>query len=49
MINVATDPKLGKILVDASGMTLYIYTKDGPNQSNCTDSCLDITEGYPIL
>src|SRR5450759_4000816 len=31
-ISVATDPKFGKILVDGKGMTLYMYTKDEPNQ-----------------
>ncbi len=53
-INVATDPKLGKILVDGNGMTLYMYTKDGPNQSNCAGNCLKnwpalITQGHPTL
>ena len=28
VINVATDAKLGKILIGANGMTLYMYTKD---------------------
>ena len=28
MINIATDPKLGKILVGANGMTLYMFMKD---------------------
>jgi predicted lipoprotein with Yx(FWY)xxD motif len=53
-INVATDPKLGQILVDGKGMTLYMYTKDGPNQTNCTPQCLKfwpalITQGNPTL
>ncbi len=39
VLNVATDPKLGKILVDGKGMTLYIFTKDGPDKSNCTGGC----------
>jgi predicted lipoprotein with Yx(FWY)xxD motif len=39
-INVATDPTLGKILVDGKGMTLYMYTKDTPDTSNCTGGCL---------
>jgi len=30
----------GKILVDSKGMTLYAFTKDGPNVSNCTGQCL---------
>ena len=38
-INVVTDPKLGKILVDGMGMTLYIFTKDTPDTSNCTGNC----------
>ena len=40
MLNVATDPTLGKVLVDGKGMTLYMYTKDTANQSNCTAGCL---------
>jgi predicted lipoprotein with Yx(FWY)xxD motif len=53
-INVATDPKLGKILVDGQGMTLYVFTKDGPDQSNCDASCIAtwpplLTQGKPIL
>jgi predicted lipoprotein with Yx(FWY)xxD motif len=51
---VATDAKLGQILVDGKGMTLYIFTKDGPDQSNCTGSCLAnwpplLTQGAPII
>jgi predicted lipoprotein with Yx(FWY)xxD motif len=53
-INVVTDPKLGQILVDSKGMTLYIFTNDGPNQSNCNASCLAkwpplLTQGKPTL
>jgi predicted lipoprotein with Yx(FWY)xxD motif len=40
MIQVATDAKLGQILVDGRGMTLYQFTKDQPGQSNCADQCL---------
>jgi len=51
---VADNPTLGKILVGNNGMTLYIFTKDGPNQSNCNATCLAnwpplITEGSPKL
>ena len=54
VINVVTDPKLGKILVGNNGMTLYIYTKDAPNQSNCSGQCLInwpalVTKGNPTL
>jgi len=53
-INVASDPKLGQILVDGNGMSLYVFTKDGPDQSNCDASCLAnwpplLTQGNPIL
>ena len=53
-INVATDPKLGKILVDGKGMTLYMYTKDAANKSNCAAGCLKawpplLTQGSPTL
>jgi predicted lipoprotein with Yx(FWY)xxD motif len=40
MVNVANHSQYGKILVDGDGMTLYMFTKDGPNQSNCADGCL---------
>jgi predicted lipoprotein with Yx(FWY)xxD motif len=53
-INVATDPKLGKILVDGKGMTLYIFTKDAAGKSNCSGACLTawpplLTQGKPNL
>jgi predicted lipoprotein with Yx(FWY)xxD motif len=39
-VNLA-DSKLGKILVGANGMTLYIFTPDGTSgKSACTDKCL---------
>ncbi|BDO43045.1 hypothetical protein [Cellulomonas sp. NTE-D12] len=31
---------LGTILVDGSGRTLYLFTKDSPNTSTCTGGCL---------
>jgi predicted lipoprotein with Yx(FWY)xxD motif len=53
-INVADDPKLGKILVDGKGMTLYMYTKDEADKSNCSGKCIDfwpplLTSGKPNL
>jgi predicted lipoprotein with Yx(FWY)xxD motif len=53
-INIATDPKLGQILVDANGMTLYIFTNDAPDKSNCNGDCLKnwpplLTQGKPVL
>ena len=45
---------LGKILVDGKGMTLYIFTNDQPDKSNCTGDCLVkwppfLTKGTPKL
>lgn len=34
------DSNLGKILVDGTGKTLYLFTKDTPNTSNCSGQCL---------
>jgi predicted lipoprotein with Yx(FWY)xxD motif len=53
-INVATDAKYGKILVDGKGMTLYMFTKDAANTSNCAGGCLKawpplLTQGSPVL
>ena len=36
---LATDPKLGKFLADSNGMTLYIFTKDTKDTSNCYGKC----------
>jgi predicted lipoprotein with Yx(FWY)xxD motif len=38
-IDETTDPTLGNILVDQNGITLYIFTKDTPNTSNCDAAC----------
>jgi predicted lipoprotein with Yx(FWY)xxD motif len=38
-VQVADHPDLGKILTDGAGMTLYLYTKDGENVSNCYGQC----------
>lgn len=39
MVNMGKNDKLGSFLVDSKGMTLYLYTKDTPNTSNCYDKC----------
>jgi predicted lipoprotein with Yx(FWY)xxD motif len=36
----ADHPDFGQILVASDGMTLYIFTQDGVNESNCADDCL---------
>ena len=38
-LKVATT-SLGSVLVDGSGRTLYVFTKDEKNKSNCTGACL---------
>ncbi len=40
------DSAKGKILVDGNGMTLYIYTRDSANTSNCTGAC---AKNWPAL
>jgi predicted lipoprotein with Yx(FWY)xxD motif len=45
-LEVANDPTFGEILVDGEGMTLYMFTVDGPNQSNCDEGCL---QAWPPL
>jgi predicted lipoprotein with Yx(FWY)xxD motif len=39
-VMVATSATLGNYLVDATGMTLYWFTKDSVGQSACTGGCL---------
>jgi predicted lipoprotein with Yx(FWY)xxD motif len=53
-LSVASDPKLGQILVGDQGMTLYIFTKDEPGKSNCDAACLKkwpplLIQGSPVL
>jgi predicted lipoprotein with Yx(FWY)xxD motif len=36
---ITTTEKLGQILVDGDGRTLYIYTKDAKDASTCYDKC----------
>jgi predicted lipoprotein with Yx(FWY)xxD motif len=54
MINVVNNATLGNILVGNNGMTLYIFTTDAPDNSNCVDKCLAawpplLTQGAPVL
>ena len=46
LVKVATDPQLGKILVDSKGMTLYLYSRDTKGMSNCYNQC---ETNWPIL
>ena len=38
-VNAAVHAELGSILVDAAGRSLYLYTNDEPNVSNCAGGC----------
>ncbi|HWT79740.1 MAG TPA: hypothetical protein VN648_13225, partial [Candidatus Methylomirabilis sp.] len=50
-VMVAQNTKLGDILTDSQGMTLYMFKKDKPGESVCVDQCaknwppLTIAEG----
>lgn len=52
-IAVATNGKLGKILVNGSGQTLYLFEKDTSTASTCYASCATywppvLTSGAPV-
>ncbi|MCH8224793.1 MAG: hypothetical protein IIC97_02880 [Chloroflexi bacterium] len=52
MVASSQEGNLGPNLVDGDGMTLYLYTRDQRNVSNCTGGCAGawpplITEGEP--
>lgn len=39
---VVRDSKLGPIITDDKGMTLYMFTPDARNVSNCEGACLNV-------
>lgn len=41
-----TTSKLGKILTDAQGRTLYLFTKDSSAGSSCTGACLGVWPAF---
>ncbi|MEU9859290.1 SCO0930 family lipoprotein [Streptomyces sp. NPDC047971] len=47
-LSVRKDPKLGDIVVDSRGMTVYRFKKDSawPMKTACTDACL---EKWPVV
>jgi predicted lipoprotein with Yx(FWY)xxD motif len=45
-IKLADDVTFGKILTDAEGKSLYFFSDDVKNTSNCVDGCLNI---WPIF
>jgi predicted lipoprotein with Yx(FWY)xxD motif len=54
-VQVRMHPQYGNILTDAQGRTLYRFTRDEPNVSNCYDQCaqtwppLTLDSGDPTL
>ncbi len=51
-VDIGQNAALGSFLVDAKGMTLYLFTKDSPNTSNCAGGCAKawpplLTNGAP--
>jgi len=46
MVMLGENGELGKFLVDDKGMTLYLFTKDEKNVSNCYDKC---EAAWPVL
>lgn len=38
-VQLGGNDSLGAFLVDSNGMTLYLFTQDSPNISNCYDQC----------
>jgi predicted lipoprotein with Yx(FWY)xxD motif len=46
-VQVTQNATLGEILTDSQGMTLYMFTKDEPNVTNCYDGCA--TAWPPLL
>ena len=45
-VNVVTDPKLGKIIVDAKGRTLYDFVIDKGTMSVCNGACASLWPPY---
>lgn len=45
-VRVAEHPTLGRILVAANGMTLYVFAADARGQSSCYDLC---AQNWPPL
>jgi len=53
-VSLASVPKLGMILVDSKGMTLYDFHKDKGTKSMCNGACAEawpplLTEGAPTV
>jgi predicted lipoprotein with Yx(FWY)xxD motif len=47
-VAITTGAKYGKILTDAKGMALYLYTADSAGKSTCTGSCLTTWPAFTV-
>ena len=52
-VEVSSQGSLGSHLVDADGMTLYLFTNDQRDVSNCSGGCADawpplLADGDPV-
>ena len=47
-LNTVSDAKLGARLASYDGMSLYYFTKDAANVSNCTGNCVTIWPPYTV-
>ena len=45
---IKNDPSKGNYMADPNGMTLYTYSKDIANKSNCNNNCLAVWPAYFI-
>lgn len=45
-VRVGSNPKLGSMLIDQTGRSLYLYTRDERNKSNCSGAC---AQNWPPL
>lgn len=48
LVKVAQNTKLGNLLTDSQGMTLYTYKKDKPNESACAGSCASVWPPFTV-
>jgi len=48
-LNIGTDATLGKYIIAANGMTLYVFANDKIGVSNCKDACAANWPPYTVL
>ena len=47
-LKVTQDPKLGAILTNSDGLTLYVFTQDSAGKSACNDACAKMWPAVPV-